>query len=612
VARTNKDAPAAPAGELRGFIEALVRHNPRSLGWVALVQLVSTAVQGLGLLLLVPLLDVAGVGGRHSATGGLANLARSALSAVGVSLTLGSLLVAYVILVAVAALLSAYSTVRLLRYRLEFVDGLRERVFGAVADAEWKHLVALRQSDVLSTMTLNVSWVSLGAQAVLGICITAVLVVVQLVVAVRISPVVTALAAVTGAALIATVWPLVSRSRRLGRELVDNNRGVLAAMTGFLDGLKLAKAHALEAGHLSAFHQAIRRSRRSQIAFSAAQQTATAVQLTVTAVVLAVLIDLAVTRFHVALAGLLVVAFIFSRLVPQITSAQQNLQQIAQSLPAFGDLVAIIEGCEQQRETPVVARHTLGAGRNRLELRRGITLQDVSFCYHDNGPSVLHDVSLDIPSQHTTALVGPSGAGKTTLADIVVGLLEPASGQVLVDGRQREGSDRRAWRTGIALVPQEPFLFHETVRANLLWARPGAKEEELWEALVTAAAADFVYELPQELDTVVGDRGTRLSGGERQRIALARGLLRQPDLLILDEATSSLDSENERAIRTALAQLHGRITMLVIAHRLSTVSNADAVVVLDAGRVVEAGAWSDLAARDNGRLRALIDAGSIG
>jgi ATP-binding cassette subfamily C protein len=183
---------------------------------------------------------------------------------------------------------------------------------------------------------------------------------------------------------------------------------------------------------------------------------------------------------------------------------------------------------------------------------------------------------------------------------------------VLVDGRPREASERRAWRTKIALVPQEPFLFHETVRANLLWARPGASEDELWEALVTAAAADFVSQLPHELDTVVGDRGTRLSGGERQRIALARGLLRRPELLILDEATSSLDSENELAIRTALSRLHGRTTMLVIAHRLSTVSNADAVVVLDAGRVVETGSWPDLAARDNGRLRALIDAGSIG
>ena len=150
------------------------------------------------------------------------------------------------------------------------------------------------------------------------------------------------------------------------------------------------------------------------------------------------------------------------------------------------------------------------------------------------------------------------------------------------------------------------------MRENLAWARPDATDTDMWEVLATAAAEDFVRRLPQDLDTVVGDRGARLSGGERQRIALARALLRRPDLLVLDEATSSLDTENERAIRTALTGLHGRTTMLVIAHRLSTVSNADTIVVLDADRVVESGTWADLAGRDEGRLRALIDAGAVG
>jgi ATP-binding cassette subfamily C protein len=134
---------------------------------------------------------------------------------------------------------------------------------------------------------------------------------------------------------------------------------------------------------------------------------------------------------------------------------------------------------------------------------------------------------------------------------------------------------------------------------------------DLWEALETAAAA-FVHRLPAGLDTVVGDRGTRLSGGERQRIALARALLRRPELLVLDEATSSLDNESELAIRHALAKLQGHTTMLVIAHRLSTVSNADSIIVLDGGRIAEVGTWVELAARDEGRLRALIDAGSFG
>jgi ATP-binding cassette subfamily C protein len=162
----------------------------------------------------------------------------------------------------------------------------------------------------------------------------------------------------------------------------------------------------------------------------------------------------------------------------------------------------------------------------------------------------------------------------------------------------------------VGMVPQDPFLFHDTIRANLLWARPDAEDADLWAALDLAAASGLVSSLPAGLESVVGDRGSLLSGGERQRIALARGLLRQPELLVLDEATSSLDTENELAVRDALARLHGRLTMLVIAHRLSTVSHADKIAVLDAGRVVECGPWTDLSDRERGRLRSLIEAGA--
>jgi ATP-binding cassette subfamily C protein len=220
-------------------------------------------------------------------------------------------------------------------------------------------------------------------------------------------------------------------------------------------------------------------------------------------------------------------------------------------------------------------------------------------------------VSFELAPRQTTALVGPSGAGKTTLADLVVGLLVPAAGTITIDGRPLEGEDRARWRGSIAIAPQDPFLFHDTIRANLLWARPQASEQQLWAALGSAAAAAFVTALPAGLDTVVGDRGARLSGGERQRIALARALLREPELLVLDEATSSLDTEHELAVREALISLHGRVTLLVIAHRLSTVSHADAIVVLDGGRVAEAGTWPELAERDDGRLRSLITAGAI-
>jgi ATP-binding cassette subfamily C protein len=203
-----------------------------------------------------------------------------------------------------------------------------------------------------------------------------------------------------------------------------------------------------------------------------------------------------------------------------------------------------------------------------------------------------------------TAIVGPSGAGKSTLADLMMGLLAPDEGVVLIDALPLSGKHLHAWRRSVGYVPQENFLFHDTIRTNLQWAKSDATESEMRRALESAAALDFVTALPSGLDTVVGDRGVRLSGGERQRIALARALLRNPNLLLLDEATSSLDSENERRIQQAVERLHGDITVVVIAHRLSTVSRADQVVLLDEGKVVETGTWQELMQRPNGRIRA--------
>ena len=180
----------------------------------------------------------------------------------------------------------------------------------------------------------------------------------------------------------------------------------------------------------------------------------------------------------------------------------------------------------------------------------------------------------------------------------------------MVDGEPLSPERRKSWREQISYVAQETFLFNDTVRANLLWARPDADEEQIWLALSLAAAEEFVSALPEGLETTLGDRGVRLSGGERQRLALARALLREPSLLILDEATSALDSENEKRIRKAIDELHGSVTILIITHRLSTIRGADIVYVLDGGRLVEAGSWEELMPRD-GRFKALARAQGI-
>jgi subfamily B ATP-binding cassette protein MsbA len=243
------------------------------------------------------------------------------------------------------------------------------------------------------------------------------------------------------------------------------------------------------------------------------------------------------------------------------------------------------------------ARPQVATGARPFErLERGVTFEAVEFRYGENETPALEHVSLFIPKGKVTAVVGPSGAGKSTLLDLVFRFRDPTSGRVLVDGEPLTGLDVAAWRSRLSLMTQDVHLFHDTVRANIGYARPGATREEIEAAAEVAGAVDFIRSLPQGWSTVLGDRGARLSGGQRQRIALARALLRDPELILLDEATNALDVVSERAIQAELDRWARGRTVVVVAHRLSTVERADQIIVLDRGRVVEQGAPSVLLA----------------
>jgi ATP-binding cassette subfamily B protein len=215
----------------------------------------------------------------------------------------------------------------------------------------------------------------------------------------------------------------------------------------------------------------------------------------------------------------------------------------------------------------------------------------------DAAAGVLHDVSFTAPSGQLTALVGPSGAGKTTITALVSRMYDPNDGGVLIGGQDLRDVTLESLHGAVGVVTQDAHLFHDTIRANLLYARPSASESELIEACRSAQIWDLISVLPDGLDTIVGDRGYRLSGGEKQRVALARLLLKAPSIVVLDEATAHLDSESEAAVQEALSvALEGR-TSLVIAHRLSTVREADQILVIEAGQVAEQGTHEDLLAR---------------
>lgn len=567
---------------IRPYIATLVRVKSWKVALALGLMVALGLTEGAGLLMLVPLLELAGLDLERGSAGRIAQFVSALFTAMGVPPVLLSVLGAYVLIMTVHGLLSRWQTTLNLALEHELVAALRNRLYRAIAGTRWLFFSRGRSADFAHVLTAEAERVGEATQCLLHGVAIALMAVVYVAFALRLSVVMTLLVLAGGLALVLLLRGRTRVARAAGEGLSHAMGGLYTAVSEHLGGMKLARSYGAEERHADLFARLTGRVVEMCLRAVGNQATARYWFDLGSVLFLSAILYLSIELLAVPTAELLLLLFLFARIMPRLSSMLQSYQAFVSQLPAFGSMLEMQARCEGAVEPPP-------RRREQVEFRRAISLERVSFGY-DASP-VIRALDLLIPAGQTTAIVGPSGSGKSTVADLIMGLITPDEGRVLVDGVPLTRERMRSWRDRIGYVAQETFLFHDTVRANLLWARPDATDEAVRGALRLAAAEEFVARLPKGLDTVVGDRGVLLSGGERQRLALARALLRHPSLLILDEATSALDSENERTILQALGELRGRVAILVISHRPSMVREADRIYVLEAGRVVEAARW---------------------
>lgn len=572
---------------LGNYTRNLTQLMPRKIALALTLMVLLSLNEAVSLLILIPLLGLVGLDVGQGSLGQIAGYVSVFFSYLGLQPTLVMVLVIYVLVISLSAMLTRYQSIKSSEIQYEFAAHLRKRLYNAITSSSWLFFSRVKSSYFAHALTNEIDRISTGTGQFLTFIAGIMILVVYIVFALELAGVITGVIFAVGVAILLILRRRASRSGSSGEQITTTTRELYYSIMQHLDGMKTIKSFRMEKENIKVF---------SKQADTVARNYLDAVRSYVdvkllfdvgTVVVLSIMVFILIEVVKLPTATLLLLVYLFVRMIPQFSNIQRAYQYIINMLPAFGNVLELEKNCMGNSED-------LGEEYEEIELKKEIKLEKVEFSYRGEDYFTIKNLNLHIPAGKTTAIAGPSGAGKSTIADLIMGLIIPEKGKITIDGKKISKKTLASWRNQIGYVAQETFLFNESIRFNLQLANPQATEEQLYEVLKQAAAYKFVSKLPEKLDTIIGERGVRLSGGERQRIALARALLRKPSLLILDEATSNLDSENETHILNAIEKLHGGITILMIAHRLSTIKNADYIYLVDDGRIIESGSWNEL------------------
>ncbi|MDH4215359.1 MAG: ABC transporter ATP-binding protein/permease [Gallionella sp.] len=568
---------------MRNYLTTFLHFNSSAIRRAVALNFAAAFTEGIGLMLLLPLLSLAGVleqSGTGGASQGWTAKIGEYVSSTGIAWNIETALLVFVALIFLQSQLALHRDRVANALQLRFGDHLRKELYAAITRARWSFLTGKHSAELLNTLGTEVQRIGSGTYFLIRFFTVAVMSLVYISVALWLSAWLTVLALATGLALWLLLRGADAAAKQSGAMLSRTSRKMVGQIQEFLSAMKLVKIHGEEAASLRRFNREVDDVSLHHIEYQHVYTRVQAVYRVGGAVALAVVSYAALVWIKLPAAHLLVLIAIFARMLPQLAQLQSGRQQLLHMLPAFASWRRLMDECAAHVD-PVLSHG------DAVPLLRGIAFEQVSFS-HPQSHHTLRVAQLAIPANKTTAIAGVSGSGKTTLLDLTSGLLSPDSGAILIDGAPLPSG----WRQSIAYIPQETHIQNGTIRENLSWGNAASSDEQVARALTQSALDEFIKRLPRGLDTEVGERGVKLSGGEKQRLALARALLRRPQLLILDEATSALDADNHRLVLDAIRALHGSMTVLIVTHRHEELAGLiDGLVRVENGEV---GAWQEV------------------
>lgn len=502
--------------------------------------------------------------------------------------SVGSLLAVFVLFNAVKGFFLIFSNCYVLKTKYALLRSLILGTFSDFFNARWFFFSTNKQGTLLNTFLRETSVVgdAFGAMASFfaQILQCIVFIVVPFCISWQVS-----LISISCAVLVALPFTLLGNvSYRLGQRNTATANDIGAVIQESLQSAKIILGFGNQNKAIALLSTAFDAHRNVTIKSQTLREAIRQMYIPLGILVLAITIVTG-RRFALPTAEIVVILYSFFKIIPLMADITSQKNTLDNFFPSYEQVMRLRDQALtlQQKTGKTAFSH----------LQHGVSLASISFSYPGGSP-VLTDVTARIPKGKMIAFVGHSGAGKSTLVDTVMGFNEPTAGHIFVDDVPLQEFDVISYRQRIGYVPQESILFNTTIRDNLLWAQELATDDDIMSACCLANAHEFIREFPSGYDTLVGDRGVRLSGGQIQRIALARAILRDPEILILDEATSSLDSHSERLIQQSIEAIAKKTTIIAIAHRLSTIRSADYIYVLDRGRVAEEGSYAELMLRN--------------